>query len=80
MIPEKWRCGRCGTTWDIVCPPPGGLTQIGGGDFLCPTAECGARLLDDPAVNDESTLPGLIGAPIHCREAGTEQWHEIPGY
>jgi len=29
-------------------------------------------------MNDETTLPGLIGAPIRYREVGTVQWYEVP--
>jgi hypothetical protein len=78
MIPEKWRCGGCGKTWEIECLPPGSLAQIGDGDFHCPSDGCNTRLLDDPAMNDETTLPGLIGAPIRYREVGTVQWYEVP--
>ena len=76
MVLEKWHCGSCGKTWEIDLLPPGSLAQSGFGDFLC--RGCGARLLDDPAMNDESTLPGLIGAPIRYREVGTVQWYEVP--
>ena len=77
MIPELWRCPDCGKTWEIVCSAPGTGSQIGFCDFPCPTPNCDNRLLDDPAMNDESTLPGLIGSPIRYRQFGSPQWHSI---
>ena len=77
MVLEKWQCPGCRETWEIDCEPPGALGQVGFCDFICPTQGCGRRLLDDPVMNDESTLPGLLGAAIRYRKADTTEWHQL---
>jgi hypothetical protein len=39
----------------------------------------GRRLIEDPAMCDETTLPGLFGEPLRYRKQGGSEWHGIEG-